>query len=143
MKLTVAAVAVVATVAEEVWRFVQTGVLGAAAFVGACVTLWVFIIRPASRNARELLHHARQVFTVILGDDGHPSLVDRLERGEGDFCRIEAKVDDVRHDISGDNGIKRRLTQVERTIGVMGDVEALHIKQSIAAATPPDERRST
>ena len=136
MKVATVSAAAVFAVLDQAWKYLQGGVLGAAAFIGACATLWIWVLRPLLKSSRELVRQARDVHGVILGDveKGHPSLVDRLERGDGDFERIEAKVDDLRRDVGGPGGVKERLTTVEGVIDVLGATERQEIKTALSAA---------
>lgn len=112
--------------------------LRAGAFVGAIVTLWLWVLLPLIRIAR----NADRVHKLLLGDGpDHPDLQTRLAQGDARMGRIEEKVDslggiDGKVDTLGD-----RIEKVEGSLDVLAATERQDVRRALVAVDERTRRR--
>lgn len=124
-------------VIATLWAVLQHGILSAGAVLGALLVI-ATVVRRCWRGVRAIASQVRDVHGVILGDDGRPSLVQRLERGDARFRRIEGDISSVK---GGLQEVNRKIGNMEGTIDVLGAQERQEIRTILSVAADRERQR--
>lgn len=130
-------IALLAAALATLWGVLQSGIVAAAALIAALAVI-AGAVRWCWRGVRRLATQVRDVHGVILGDDGRPSLVDRLERGDQRFKRVEGDISSIR---GGLQEVNRKVGNMEGTIDVLGAQERQEIRTILSVAAAREKQR--